>query len=81
MKINFHPEVLKIEKNIIKNRRDFHRHPELSFQEYRTSKKVSALLQKYGLQVQEKVGKTGVVGLLKGNGKGKTIALRADMDA
>ncbi len=81
MKINFHPEVLKIEKNIINNRRDFHKHPELSFQEYRTSKIVAKLLKKYGLEVYEKVGKTGVVGILKGSKKGKTIALRADMDA
>ena len=81
MKVCYHPEVLKIKDDIIKNRRDFHKHPELSFQEYRTSKIVAKYLKKYGLEVQEKIGKTGVVGVLKGDGKGKTIALRADMDA
>ena len=81
MKIKYHPDVLKIEKEIIKNRRDFHKHPELSFQEYRTSKIVAKLLKKYGLDVYEKIGKTVVVGILKGRGEGKTIALRADMDA
>lgn len=81
MKIKYRSDVLNIEKEIIKNRRDFHKYPELSFQEYRTSKIVAKLLKKYGLEVYEKVGKTGVVGLLKGAKKGKTIALRADMDA
>jgi len=81
MKIKYHPDVLKIQKEIIKNRRDFHKYPELSFQEYRTSKIVAKELNKYGIKVKEKVGKTGVVGLLEGNKKGKTIALRADMDA
>ena len=70
MKIKYRTDVLKIQKDIIKNRRDFHKHPELSFQEYRTSKIVAKLLKEYGLEVYEKVGKTGVVGLLKGDKKG-----------
>ena len=79
MKIN--PEVLKIKKTIIETRRDIHKHPELSFQEIRTSKLVADRLNKFGLKVQTNVGKTGVIGTLKGSKKGKTIALRADMDA
>ena len=74
MKIKYRSDVLNIEKEIIKNRRDFHKHPELSFQEYRTSKIVAKLLKKYGLEVYEKVGKTGVVGLLKGAKKGTPFA-------
>ena len=81
MPINYHPSVLKIQNKIIALRRDFHKHPELSFQEFRTAKIVAKELKSYGLEVNEKVGKTGVVGILKGNKKGKTIALRADMDA
>ncbi len=76
-----HPEVLKIKNNIIETRRDFHKHPELSFQEFRTSKIVAERLEQYGIKVQKNIGKTGVVGVLRGNQDGPTIALRADMDA
>jgi len=79
--MNINPEILKIKKTIIQTRRDFHKHPELSFQEKRTSKIVAEKLIHYGLKVSKNIGKTGVVGILKGNKKGKTIALRADMDA
>ncbi|MAV64505.1 MAG: hypothetical protein CBD97_01520 [Pelagibacteraceae bacterium TMED237] len=81
MKINYHPYVLEIEKNIIEYRRDFHKHPELSFQEHRTSQTIAKELRSFGLEVHENIAKTGVFGILKGNKPGKTIALRADMDA
>ena len=81
MKINYHPQVLEIEKKIIEYRRDFHKHPELSFQEHRTSDIVAKELKKFGLKVLKNIGKTGVVGILEGAKEGKTIALRADMDA
>ena len=61
-------------------RRDFHRHPELGFQETRTAKAVAEQLGALGWQVRTGVGITGVVGELK-NGSGPTVALRADMDA
>lgn len=62
-------------------RRDFHQHPELGFQEHRTSAKVAELLTEFGLEVHERVGGTGVVGVLqRGNGP-RAIGLRADMDA
>ena len=79
MKIN--PQVKKFKNKIIKIRRDIHKHPELSFQEFRTAKLVSDFLKKFGLEVDENIGKTGVVGILKGARPGKTIAFRADMDA
>ena len=79
--MNIRPEVKRIQKEIIKVRRDFHKHPELSFQEIRTSKIVADKLESFGIDVKRKVGKTGVVGILKGKSKGKTIAFRADMDA
>ncbi len=62
-------------------RRDLHEHPELGFQEVRTSAIVAAELTRLGLEVTTGIGKTGVVGVLKGNRPGRTIGLRADMDA
>tara|TARA_Y100001970_G_scaffold122679_1_gene152065 strand:- start:975 stop:2141 length:1167 start_codon:yes stop_codon:yes gene_type:complete len=79
--MNINPDILKIKKTIIEIRRDFHKHPELSFQEKRTSKIVAKKLKSYGLKVIRNVGKTGVIGILKGTKPGKTIAMRADMDA
>jgi len=66
---------------LVKIRRDLHRHPELSFEEHRTAKIVAEILQGLGFEVETGVAKTGVVGLLRGAEPGKTVALRADMDA
>jgi amidohydrolase len=63
-----------------KTYKDIHAHPELSMQEHRTADIVSTWLKKQGYEVAEKVGQTGVVGLLR-NGDGPTVLLRADMDA
>ena len=79
--MNIRPEILKIKKTIIATRRDFHKHPELSFQEKRTSKIVAEKLESFGIKTLKNIGKTGVVGILKGEHKGPTIAFRADMDA
>lgn len=73
-------ELNKLENELIDIRRDIHKNPELGYEEFRTSKKVYDYLKDLGLQV-EKVSKTGVVGLLKGNKEGPTLMLRADMDA
>jgi amidohydrolase len=63
-------------------RRDLHRHPELGFQETRTAGVIERELKAIPhLQVQTGVGKTGVVGLLEGNGPGPVVLLRVDMDA
>lgn len=62
-------------------RRDIHAHPELGFEERRTSAKVAELLTSFGVDVECGVGGTGVVGVLqRGNGTAR-IGLRADMDA
>jgi len=70
-----------LEDQLIAWRRDFHAHPELSNREFRTSSVVAQYLRSLGLEVQEHVAHTGVVGLLKGALPGPVVALRADMDA
>lgn len=71
----------EIEEDVIKNRRAIHRYPELALQEYKTSELIIKKLKKLGLEVEANVDKTGVVALLRGDIPGKTVALRADMDA
>ncbi len=62
-------------------RHDIHAHPELGFDEHRTSTKIAELLKQFGLEVHSGVGGTGVVGVLqRGNGT-RAIGMRADMDA
>jgi amidohydrolase len=70
-----------IESKLIAWRRDIHQHPELGDQENRTSHLVSEHLRSLGLEVRTGVAHTGVVGILKGAKPGRTVALRADMDA
>lgn len=63
-------------------RRDIHANPEIAFDEGRTSELVAAKLRGWGIETHTGIGKTGVVGVLRGaRGSGRTIALRADMDA
>jgi hippurate hydrolase len=63
-------------------RRDFHVHPELQYDLPRTSGKVAELLRSFGVdEVVTGIAKSGVVGVIKGRGPGKTIGIRADMDA
>jgi len=62
-------------------RRDIHAHPELGYQEQRTSDLVAATLSGWGIPVHRGLGKTGVVGILKGANSARAVGLRADMDA
>jgi hippurate hydrolase len=63
-------------------RRDLHAHPEIGFEEHRTSGIVAEKLAQWGIEVHRGLGGTGVVGVLKGKGdSGRRIGLRADMDA
>lgn len=71
----------EIEQKVIEWRRDFHQHPELGNEEVRTAGIIAAHLKSLGMEVQEEVAVTGVVGILKGGKSGPTVALRADMDA
>ena len=66
---------------LVETRRDFHRHPELGFEEERTAGLVADRLTALGLAVRRHVGRTGVVGVLTGDRSGPVVALRADMDA
>lgn len=78
---NLKKEINELEPELIALRRDFHRHPELGYQEFRTSDIIADYLADLGLEVS-RPAKTGVVGLLKGRGgAGRTLLIRADMDA
>lgn len=68
-------------ETLIALRRDLHAHPELGYQERRTSDIVARFLQQQGLEVHRGIGKTGVVGVLTRGSGGRAIGLRADMDA
>ena len=67
--------------SIIAWRRDFHQHPELGFQEFRTAGIVAEHLHALGIETRTGVGKTGVVGVIEGARPGPTVLLRFDMDA
>jgi len=62
-------------------RHDIHRHPELGFNERRTSALVAERLRAWGITVHERIGKTGLVGVLSAGTSDRAIGLRADMDA
>ncbi|MFP3521577.1 M20 aminoacylase family protein [Pantoea sp. SIMBA_072] len=68
-------------EHLVALRRDLHAHPELGFQEQRTSDIVANFLQQLGIEVHRGIGKTGVVGILKKGSSERMIGLRADMDA
>ena len=74
-------EIQNFSDDLIKIRHDFHKYPELGMQEARTSRKVNKLLNSWGVKTYTGVGKMGIVGVLEGKNPGKTIGLRADMDA
>jgi amidohydrolase len=70
-----------LEPKVVAWRRDIHEHPELGNREFRTAKLVADHLRSLGIEVTEKVGHTGVVGVLRGGKPGPVVLLRADMDA
>lgn len=69
-----------LETKVVTWRRDFHLNPELGNREFKTAEKVANHLKSLGIEVKTGVGKTGVVGILKGGKPGPVVALRADMD-
>jgi amidohydrolase len=74
-------QIKSIEEKMITWRHDFHKYPEVSNREFRTSEIIAKHLESLGIEVKRNVGVNGVVGILNGKKKGKVVALRADMDA
>ena len=74
-------EIGRRHDSLVALRRDFHRHPELSFEERRTAEIIAERLHAAKLDVRTGLGRTGVVGVLHGDRPGRTIAWRADIDA
>jgi len=81
MSIKILPEILEIKDQLICHRRHFHKYPELGFDVHETAAFIAKRLKSYKIDVKTNIGQTGVVGELYGKHDGKTIALRADMDA
>ena len=76
------PRIEEFSEELTAIRRDFHAHPEIGFEETRTAGIVAEKLRSWGIEVHTGIGKTGVVGVLEGKGgNGRTVGLRADMDA
>jgi len=74
-------QIINIEEKLISWRHDFHKFPEVSNREFKTSEKIAQHLESLGIKVTRNVGVNGVVGILEGKSTGKVVALRADMDA
>jgi amidohydrolase len=78
---DFRSAAEQLHGTLVNWRRDLHRHPELAFQEHRTAELVARELAALGLEVRTGIGGTGVIGTLRGGQPGRTVMLRADMDA
>jgi amidohydrolase len=74
-------QATRLTEEVIRLRRDFHKNPELGFEEKRSSSVIAEYLKNLNIEVKTGIAKTGVVGLLSGALPGKTLMLRADMDA
>lgn len=79
--MNLEKRIDEIFNELIEIRRDFHRNPELSEKEIRTSQKISEYLTNWNIEYTTNVADTGIVGIIRGKKPGKTIGLRADIDA
>ena len=75
------PEIAALAPELVRLRRDLHRHPELAFEERRTADVVAAALASWGVEVSRGLAGTGVVGTLRAGASSRSIGLRADMDA
>lgn len=78
---DFRSQVESLYSEMVAQRRDFHRYPEIAFEEMRTAGIVAQQLAELGLEVQTGVGQTGVVAVLEGRQHGPTVLVRCDMDA
>ncbi|MBB2493859.1 M20 aminoacylase family protein [Aquipseudomonas ullengensis] len=75
------PQTLAWQDEFASIRRQIHQHPELGFEEHRTSELVAGYLRQWGYEVHEGIGGTGVVGVLQNGSGSRSIGIRADMDA
>jgi amidohydrolase len=76
------PRIAEFADELVAIRRDLHAHPEIGFEEQRTSGIVAEKLASWGIEVFRGIGRTGIVGVLRGRGAGgRRVGLRADMDA
>jgi amidohydrolase len=73
--------IANLQDEMTRWRRDIHAHPELGFEEHRTSDIVAAKLTEFGIEVHRGIGKTGLVGVLRCGSGARAVGLRADMDA
>jgi len=80
-KIDSAQEAAALRERLVSWRRDFHRHPELAWQERRSARIVAAELECMGYKIKTGVAETGVVALLEGDGPGPVVMVRFDMDA
>ena len=72
--------IAEFQPELAATRRDIHAHPELGFQEHRTSDLVARMLESWGIEVHRGIAGTGLVGVLRNGSSGRSIGLRADMD-
>ena len=79
--MNFIESILNGAASIAAVRRDIHAHPELCFEEQRTSDLIARTLEGWGIPVHRGLGKTGVVGIVRGGDSSRAVGLRADIDA
>ena len=71
----------RLTPELVALRKQLHQHPELAFEEHETAKAVAAFLTRLKIPFRAGIGKTGIVALLEGSAPGRTIGIRADMDA
>jgi amidohydrolase len=74
-------DILSMTEEMITLRREFHQYPELGMKEIRTAEKITAYLKNLGLEPKTGIAETGISAVIEGKGPGKTLMLRADMDA
>ncbi len=75
------PAIRKLQRQLQEWRRDLHRFPELGFREKRTAEKISQYLTEWQIPHETGIAQTGIVATIYGQGAGKVLAIRADMDA
>ncbi|WP_129600075.1 M20 metallopeptidase family protein [Anaerophilus nitritogenes] len=79
--MNIKKRVDELFESLVKIRRDFHMYPELSEKEYKTSDKICAYLDEWGIEYEKGIAQIGVVAIIRGKEGGKTVGARADIDA